>query len=131
MFRENAVLLNISQNPDCTFFVLSFAASDKSKVQRNKLKTSGEKIDYKCQVRATDGKKAISTIVSILAFIFLRLAEVDWFVKLYFPTLGFFQPASIHASMSPSSGRRHGTPSIGRRHFSWNSLDGDITGLRH
>ncbi|XP_022853246.1 signal recognition particle 14 kDa protein-like isoform X2 [Olea europaea var. sylvestris] len=38
-------------------------SSDKSKVQRNKMKTYGEKIEYKCLVRATDGKKTISTVV--------------------------------------------------------------------
>ncbi|CAH9083713.1 unnamed protein product [Cuscuta epithymum] len=38
-------------------------SSDKSKAQRNKLKTSGEKIEYKCLIRATDGKKNISTMV--------------------------------------------------------------------
>ncbi|KAL0388064.1 UNVERIFIED_CONTAM: Signal recognition particle protein [Sesamum radiatum] len=40
-----------------------FAASDKSKVQRNKMKTAGEKIEYRCLIRATDGKKTISTMV--------------------------------------------------------------------
>ncbi|VFQ92329.1 unnamed protein product [Cuscuta campestris] len=38
-------------------------SSDKSKSQRNKMKTSGEKIEYKCLIRATDGKKNISTMV--------------------------------------------------------------------
>ncbi|KAL0413892.1 UNVERIFIED_CONTAM: Signal recognition particle protein [Sesamum radiatum] len=37
-------------------------SSDKSKVQRNKMKTAGEKIEYRCLIRATDGKKTISTI---------------------------------------------------------------------
>ncbi|CAI9787231.1 unnamed protein product [Fraxinus pennsylvanica] len=116
----------ISQNPDCTFFVLSFAASDKSKVQRNKLKTSWEKIEYKCQVRATDGKKTISTIVSIPAFIFFRFAEFDWFVKLYFPTLKFFSAClylCFHVSIQWTE--------------TWNSIHWtetflmDLTGWRH
>ncbi|KAK4433798.1 Signal recognition particle protein [Sesamum alatum] len=38
-------------------------SSDKSKVQRNKMKTAGEKIEYRCLIRATDGKKTISTMV--------------------------------------------------------------------
>ncbi|EYU42834.1 hypothetical protein MIMGU_mgv1a015660mg [Erythranthe guttata] len=38
-------------------------SSDKSKVKINKMKTAGEKIEYKCLVRATDGKKTISTMV--------------------------------------------------------------------
>nr|GMD24916.1 signal recognition particle 14 kDa protein [Ipomoea batatas] len=38
-------------------------ASDKSKAKRNKLKSAGEKIEYKCLIRATDGKKNISTMV--------------------------------------------------------------------
>ncbi|CAN4082589.1 unnamed protein product [Withania somnifera] len=36
---------------------------DKSKVQLNKMKTSGENIEFKCLIRATDGKKNISTMV--------------------------------------------------------------------
>ncbi|CAM8948903.1 hypothetical protein QQ045_017304 [Rhodiola kirilowii] len=36
-------------------------SSLKSKVARNKLKTKGEKIEYRCLVRATDGKKKIAT----------------------------------------------------------------------
>ncbi|KAL3845828.1 hypothetical protein ACJIZ3_003231 [Penstemon smallii] len=38
-------------------------SSDKSKVQRNKMKTAGEKVEFKCLIRATDGKKTISTLV--------------------------------------------------------------------
>ncbi|KAH6786559.1 Signal recognition particle [Perilla frutescens var. hirtella] len=38
-------------------------SSDKSKVQRNKMTTAGEKIEFKCLVRATDGKKTIATVV--------------------------------------------------------------------
>ncbi|KAL0372575.1 UNVERIFIED_CONTAM: Signal recognition particle protein [Sesamum calycinum] len=38
-------------------------SSDKSKVQRNKMKTAGEKVEYRCLIRATDGKKTISTMV--------------------------------------------------------------------
>ncbi|GMN41059.1 hypothetical protein TIFTF001_010292 [Ficus carica] len=36
-------------------------SSLKSKVQRNKQTTDGEAIDYRCLIRATDGKKTIST----------------------------------------------------------------------
>ncbi|KAG6406116.1 hypothetical protein SASPL_133713 [Salvia splendens] len=39
-------------------------SSDKSKVKRNKMKTAGEKIEFKCLIRATDGKKTISTMCS-------------------------------------------------------------------
>ncbi|KAJ7980650.1 Signal recognition particle 14 kDa protein [Quillaja saponaria] len=38
-------------------------SSLKSKVQRNKLTTAGEAIDYRCLIRATDAKKTISTSV--------------------------------------------------------------------
>ncbi|KAK4489936.1 hypothetical protein RD792_000585 [Penstemon davidsonii] len=38
-------------------------SSDKSKVQRNKMKTAGEKVEYRCLIRATDGKKTISTLL--------------------------------------------------------------------
>ncbi|XP_015877690.3 signal recognition particle 14 kDa protein isoform X2 [Ziziphus jujuba] len=38
-------------------------SSLKSKVQRNKMKTAGEEIEYRCLIRATDGKKTISTSV--------------------------------------------------------------------
>ncbi|KAM3217674.1 signal recognition particle 14 kDa protein [Capsicum annuum] len=38
-------------------------SSDKSKAQRNKMKTAGENIEFKCLIRATDGKKNISTMV--------------------------------------------------------------------
>ncbi|XP_021747834.1 signal recognition particle 14 kDa protein-like [Chenopodium quinoa] len=38
-------------------------SSMKSKVQRNKMNTAGEAIDYRCLIRATDGKKTISTTV--------------------------------------------------------------------
>ncbi|OIT02358.1 PREDICTED: signal recognition particle 14 kDa protein [Nicotiana attenuata] len=38
-------------------------SSDKSKAQRNKMKTTGENIEFKCLIRATDGKKNISTMV--------------------------------------------------------------------
>ncbi|KAL8122223.1 signal recognition particle 14 kDa protein [Apium graveolens] len=38
-------------------------SSDKSKAQLNKLASKGEAIEYKCLVRASDGKKNISTLV--------------------------------------------------------------------
>ncbi|NP_001304856.1 signal recognition particle subunit SRP14 [Solanum lycopersicum] len=38
-------------------------SSDKSKAQRNKMKTAGETLEFKCLIRATDGKKNISTMV--------------------------------------------------------------------
>ncbi|KAK4747403.1 hypothetical protein SAY87_013989 [Trapa incisa] len=38
-------------------------SSLKSKAQRNKMKTAGSPIEYRCLVRATDGKKTISTSV--------------------------------------------------------------------
>ncbi|XP_058202342.1 signal recognition particle 14 kDa protein isoform X1 [Rhododendron vialii] len=38
-------------------------SSLKSKVVRNKMATAGEEIDHRCLIRATDGKKTISTSV--------------------------------------------------------------------
>ncbi|BBG96131.1 Tetratricopeptide repeat-like superfamily protein [Prunus dulcis] len=38
-------------------------SSLKSKVQRNKMKTAGEEIEYRCLIRATFGNKTISTSV--------------------------------------------------------------------
>ncbi|KAF3433195.1 hypothetical protein FNV43_RR24297 [Rhamnella rubrinervis] len=38
-------------------------SSLKSKVQRNKMTTKGEPIEYRCLVRASNGKKTISTSV--------------------------------------------------------------------
>ncbi|GFY82548.1 signal recognition particle, SRP9/SRP14 subunit [Actinidia rufa] len=38
-------------------------SSMKSKVKRNKMATAGEEIEYRCLIRATDGKKTISTSV--------------------------------------------------------------------
>lgn len=38
-------------------------SSMKSKVKRNKMRTAGEPIEYRCLIRATDGKKTISTSV--------------------------------------------------------------------
>lgn len=49
----------------CFFCVVSLA-SLKSKVVRNKMATAGEEIDHRCLIRATDGKKTISTSVIIL-----------------------------------------------------------------
>ncbi|XVF84316.1 hypothetical protein PTKIN_Ptkin17bG0027000 [Pterospermum kingtungense] len=40
-------------------------SSLKSKVQRNKMKTAGQTIEYRCLIRATDGKKTISTSVGV------------------------------------------------------------------
>ncbi|PIA57523.1 hypothetical protein AQUCO_00600321v1 [Aquilegia coerulea] len=39
-------------------------SSMKSKVVRNKMETKGEAIEFRCLIRATDGKKTISTSVS-------------------------------------------------------------------
>ncbi|KAL6573422.1 RNA-binding signal recognition particle subunit srp14 [Orobanche hederae] len=41
-------------------------SSDKSKVKSNKMKTAGEKIEFKCLVRATDGKKNIATMIGLM-----------------------------------------------------------------
>ncbi|XVE84438.1 hypothetical protein DITRI_Ditri17bG0014200 [Diplodiscus trichospermus] len=38
-------------------------SSLKSKVQRNKMETAGQTIEHRCLIRATDGKKTISTSV--------------------------------------------------------------------
>ncbi|XP_050222108.1 signal recognition particle 14 kDa protein [Mercurialis annua] len=38
-------------------------SSLKSKVQRNKMNTHGQPIEYRCLIRATNGKKTISTSV--------------------------------------------------------------------
>ncbi|KAL9254808.1 Signal recognition particle 14 kDa protein-like protein [Drosera capensis] len=40
-------------------------SSLKMKVQINKMKSAGESIEYKCLVRATDGKKKITTTVGV------------------------------------------------------------------
>ncbi|GAB2260789.1 hypothetical protein Droror1_Dr00011644 [Drosera rotundifolia] len=40
-------------------------SSLKTKVQTNKMKSAGESIEYKCLVRATDGKKKITTTVGV------------------------------------------------------------------
>ncbi|CAL5417089.1 unnamed protein product [Camellia sinensis] len=37
-------------------------ASMKSKVKRNKMTTASEEIEYRCLIRAPDGKKTISTL---------------------------------------------------------------------
>ncbi|GAV66525.1 SRP14 domain-containing protein, partial [Cephalotus follicularis] len=37
-------------------------SSLKSKVQRNKMTTAGEPIEYRCLVRATDGKNKMTTV---------------------------------------------------------------------
>ncbi|EPS66434.1 hypothetical protein M569_08345, partial [Genlisea aurea] len=38
-------------------------SSDKSKAERNRMKSGGEKVELRCLIRATDGKKTISTMV--------------------------------------------------------------------
>ncbi|XP_010268223.1 PREDICTED: signal recognition particle 14 kDa protein isoform X1 [Nelumbo nucifera] len=38
-------------------------SSMKSKAKRNKMTSAGETIEYRCLVRATDGKKTISTVM--------------------------------------------------------------------
>ena len=45
------------------FHSCNVLASLKSKVKRNKMTTAGEAIEYRCLIRATDGKKTISTSV--------------------------------------------------------------------
>lgn len=39
------------------------AASLKSKLQKRKLSSAGESMEYRCLIRATDAKKTISTSV--------------------------------------------------------------------
>lgn len=46
-----------------TVWVTLKRSSLKSKVQQNKLVTAGEAIEYRCLIRATNGKKTISTTV--------------------------------------------------------------------
>ncbi|XP_020532652.1 signal recognition particle 14 kDa protein isoform X2 [Jatropha curcas] len=46
-----------------TVWVTLKRSSLKSKVQRNKMTTAGTPIDYRCLIRATNGKKTISTSV--------------------------------------------------------------------
>ncbi|PHT78561.1 Signal recognition particle 14 kDa protein [Capsicum annuum] len=48
-------------------------SSDKSKAQRNKMKTAGKNIEFKCLIRATGGKKNISIMVITVASSFLIL----------------------------------------------------------
>jgi signal recognition particle subunit SRP14 len=45
------------------WFLLLVSASLKSKVQKRKLSSVGESIEYRCLIRATDGKKTVSTSV--------------------------------------------------------------------
>lgn len=54
-------------------FISLYPASDKSKVQRNKMATAGEEIEYRCLIRATDGKKNISTLVTSLTLLYISL----------------------------------------------------------
>ena len=49
-------------NPSKQFITAPLA----SKAKLNKMKTAGEVMEYRCLVRATDGKKTISTSVSFL-----------------------------------------------------------------
>lgn len=42
---------------------LVVSASLKSKLQKRKLSSAGESIEYRCLIRATDAKKTISTSV--------------------------------------------------------------------
>ena len=69
-------------------FISLYPASDKSKVQRNKMATAGEEIEYRCLVRATDGKKNISTLVTTLTLLYyISLISLDCKV---FYCLSFF-----------------------------------------
>ncbi|MED6169076.1 RNA-binding signal recognition particle subunit srp14 [Stylosanthes scabra] len=52
-------------------------SSLKSKVVRNKMVTAGEAIEYKCLIRATNGKKTISTSVCISYILNLSF----WFIS--------------------------------------------------
>uniref|UniRef100_A0A2P2KBH8 Signal recognition particle 14 kDa protein n=1 Tax=Rhizophora mucronata TaxID=61149 RepID=A0A2P2KBH8_RHIMU len=52
-----------NSNESGSVWVTLKRSSLKSKVQRNKMKTAGEPIDYRCLIRATNGKKTISTSV--------------------------------------------------------------------
>lgn len=44
---------------------MSIVASMKSKSQKNKMATAGEPVEYRCLIRATDGKQKISTTVCL------------------------------------------------------------------
>ncbi|OAY51835.1 signal recognition particle 14 kDa protein [Manihot esculenta] len=46
-----------------TVWVTLKRSSLKSKVQRNKMATAGQPLEYRCLIRATNGKKTISTSV--------------------------------------------------------------------
>ncbi|XP_050279523.1 signal recognition particle 14 kDa protein-like isoform X2 [Quercus robur] len=69
-------------------------SSLKSKVQKNKMTTAGDLIEYRCLIRATDGKKTIST-----SMVFLRKAlRVHWGPFLCnYPQASSFSLASIIA----------------------------------
>ncbi|MED6169077.1 RNA-binding signal recognition particle subunit srp14, variant 2 [Stylosanthes scabra] len=56
---------------------LNDVSSLKSKVVRNKMVTAGEAIEYKCLIRATNGKKTISTSVCISYILNLSF----WFIS--------------------------------------------------
>lgn len=48
------------------FILLVVSASLKSKLQKRKLSSAGESIEYRCLIRATDAKKTISTSVKLI-----------------------------------------------------------------
>lgn len=53
---------------DIMIFLISLmwiVASMKSKSQKNKMATAGEPVEYRCLIRATDGKQKISTTVCL------------------------------------------------------------------
>lgn len=52
-------------------------ASLKSKAQKNKMKTAEQPIEYRCLIRATNGKKTISTSVCLLFLSFQFDIEMD------------------------------------------------------
>lgn len=75
----------------CGFFFFFLPASLKSKVQKNKLVTAGEAIEYRCLIRATNGKKTISTTVCIFEFVVSTMLFIKTFLLdellLYFTRL--------------------------------------------
>lgn len=74
------------------FFLWLSPASDKSKVKRNKMKTAGEKIEFKCLIRATDGKKTISTMVcTILASLSFPILSSFYFQLILYENINKLQ----------------------------------------
>lgn len=78
-------------------------ASLKSKVQRNKMTTAGQPIEYRCLIRATDGKKTISTSVSIDSSFSLSLSL--FLLIVFISRVSNFLESEAFVTLSPELAR--------------------------